>query len=73
MYADPAALAAYAKWAQISESVARRVRELLPKEDLGPDRLSGLNSLMADAITFKHVAAPLSKEQLSELFQTPFK
>lgn len=74
LYSEPTAVKAYAQWAKVPESVARRVRyDLSPKEDLNPDRLSGLDSLMADAVTFKYMAAPLSKEQLAELFQIPFK
>ena len=74
MYSNPTAISAYAKWAGVSEAVARRVRyDLSPKEDLNPDRLSGLDGLMADAVTFKYMTGPLSKEQLAELFQIPFK
>jgi NitT/TauT family transport system substrate-binding protein len=73
MYSDPAALTAYAQWAKIPEAMAPRVRAMLPKEDLNPDQLSGLDGLMSDAVTFKYMAAPLSKDQLSELFQMPFK
>jgi NitT/TauT family transport system substrate-binding protein len=73
MYSDPNAIAAYAQWAKVPEAVGRRVRDLSPKEDLNPDRLSGLDGLMADAMTFKYMTGPLSKEQLVESFQIPFK
>lgn len=74
LYNDPAAIPAFAKWANVSEAVAKRVRDdLSPKEDLNPDRLSGLDGLQSDAVTFKYMATPLSKEQLAELFQIPFK
>lgn len=74
MHSNPAAIGAYAKWAKVPESVARRVRDdLTSKEDLNPDRLSGLDGVMADAVTFKYIPAPLSKEQQAELFQIPFK
>jgi NitT/TauT family transport system substrate-binding protein len=73
MYSAPNAIAAYAKWAKVPEAVGRRVRDLSPKEDLNPDRLSGLDGLMADAVTFKYMTGPLSKEQVTELFQIPFK
>jgi ABC-type nitrate/sulfonate/bicarbonate transport system substrate-binding protein len=74
MYSDPSALKVYAQFAGLPESVAKRVRDdLVPKADLDPDRLSGLDGLMADAVTFKHLAVPLSNEQLSELFPIPFK
>jgi NitT/TauT family transport system substrate-binding protein len=74
MYSDPAAVTAYAKWAKVPEAVAKRVRyDLTPKEDLNPDRLSGLDGLMSDAVTFKYMAAPLTPAQTKELFQIPFK
>jgi hypothetical protein len=46
---------------------------LSPKKDLNPDQLSGLASPTEDALSFKYMAAPLTKEQLAELFQIPFK
>ena len=73
MYSDPAALKAYAAFAQVPESVARRVRDdIIPKRDLDPDRLSGLDGLMADAVGFKYLVAPLTSEQAHELFGIPF-
>jgi NitT/TauT family transport system substrate-binding protein len=70
MYADPAALKAYAEWVDISESLARQVRDqFYPKENLRLDRLSGLDEAMADAVSLKFLAAPLSKPQLDELFK----
>jgi NitT/TauT family transport system substrate-binding protein len=69
MYSDPAALKAYADWANLPESLAKRIRdEFLPKETLIPERLSGLDAAMEDAITLKFLPGPLSKEQLDELF-----
>ncbi len=74
MYSDPAALTVYADFAQLPLSVAKRVRDdMIPKNDLNPDRLSGLDGLMADAVSFKYLAAPLSGEQLKELFAMPLK
>lgn len=74
MYSDPAVLKIYADFAQVPESVARRMRDdLMPKEDLNPDRLDGLDGLMADAVSFKYIPAALSKEQIGELFLIPFK
>src|SRR5206468_6483302 len=61
MYSDPAALKIYADFARVPESVAKRVRdEMIPKNDLNPDRFAGLDGLMADAVSFKYLAAPLS-------------
>jgi hypothetical protein len=35
------------------------------------DRLSDLDTVMADAVTLKFLDKPLSKEQLDELIQIP--
>jgi NitT/TauT family transport system substrate-binding protein len=70
MYADPAALKAYAAWVGIPETLAKDVRDqFYPKENLRLDRLSGLDEAMADAVNLKFLAAPLTKQQQDELFK----
>lgn len=70
MYSDPAAIAAYAKWVNVPESLAKEVRDrFYPKENLRLDRLSGLDEAMADAVTLKFLPAPLTKVQQDELFR----
>jgi NitT/TauT family transport system substrate-binding protein len=70
MYANPAALKAYAEWVGIPEALAREVRDqFYPKEDLRLDRLSGLDTAITDAVTMKFLPAPLTKEQQDELFK----
>lgn len=70
MYSDPDSLKAYAKWANVSETVARRVRdEFVPKDNAQPDKIEGLDLAMTDAITFKYLTKPLSPEQIKELIQ----
>ena len=72
VYATPEGLAAYAKWASISEATAKRaLAEFLPKAAVDPDRISGVDDVMADAVTFKYIPAPLTKQQLDELIQIP--
>jgi NitT/TauT family transport system substrate-binding protein len=72
VYSTPDGLAAYAKWASISEATARRaLAEFLPRAAVDPDRISGVDDVMADAVTFKYIPAPLSKQQLDELIQIP--
>jgi len=69
MYSDPAALKAYAEWVNIPESLAKDVRDqFYPKENVRLDRLSGLDTAMADAVSLKFLAAPLTKGQQDELF-----
>jgi NitT/TauT family transport system substrate-binding protein len=70
MYSNPAAIKAYAEWISIPESLARDVRDqFYPKENLRLDRLSGLDTAMADAVTMKFLSAPLTKAQQDELFK----
>jgi len=72
VYTTPEGLAAYAKWASISEPTARRaLAEFLPKAAVDPDRISGVDDVMADAVTFKYIPAPLTNQQLGELIQIP--
>ena len=55
-----------------AEATARRaLQEFLPKAAVDPDRISGLDDVMADAVAFKYIAAPLTKAQLDELIQIP--
>src|ERR1700716_620464 len=70
LYSDPAALTAYAAWAGSSERIARRLRdEFLPKADIDPSNISGLPELMAQAVTFRFMSAPLTGALLGELIQ----
>jgi NitT/TauT family transport system substrate-binding protein len=70
VYETPEGLAAYAQWAGISESTAKRaLSEFLPKAAVDPDRISGVDDVMADAVAFKYIPAPFTKQQLGQLIQ----
>ncbi len=72
MYSDPTSIEAYAKWAEVTPELAKKVRdEFLPRELVNPDRVDGLDAMVEDAVAYKLLAAPLSKEQLSTLFVKP--
>jgi len=72
MYADPAALKVYAEFVGITEAKARRTRDdFFPKASIDPDKVVGLDSIVQDAVALKFTAAPLTKEQLTELIQIP--
>jgi NitT/TauT family transport system substrate-binding protein len=74
MYSDPAALKAFADWARVPEAIARTVPEnYYPKSNVLPDRIEGLDLAMADAVSFKYITAPLTKEQLARLVLVPLK
>jgi NitT/TauT family transport system substrate-binding protein len=72
MYAGDDALKAYAAFANIPFATAKQVRdEFFPKDILQPEHVMGLDALMADAVTFKYIAAPLSKDQIADLIRIP--
>jgi NitT/TauT family transport system substrate-binding protein len=72
MYAGSDALKAYAEFAKITEAQAKRIRdEFFPKALIDPDKVSGLDRLMEDAVSFKTIATPLTKEQQDALIQIP--
>src|SRR5260370_12647679 len=71
MYGNkPQVLKDYAAFAGVSETMAKRVRdEFFPRALVMPDEIKGLDSLMADAVELKFIAAPLSKTQIADLVQ----
>jgi NitT/TauT family transport system substrate-binding protein len=71
MYGDNPQIAKdYGEFAGVPETLAKRVRDdFFPKSLVDPDEIHGLDSLMAEAVTLKFVAAPLTKEQVAELVQ----
>jgi NitT/TauT family transport system substrate-binding protein len=72
LYGSPDALRAYAAYAGVSEAAAKRaLEEFLPRAALDPDRISAVDSVMADAVSFKYLSAPLTAAQLGELIQIP--
>jgi NitT/TauT family transport system substrate-binding protein len=72
MYAGSDGLKAYAEFAHVPEATALEVRDVFyPRDNMRVDRVSGLASVMADGIEFKYLAAPLSQEQLGQLFRIP--
>ena len=71
-YSDPAALAAYARLAETTVHVAKRLRdEFLPKQDVDPGNIAGLEELMAQAVAFKFMGTALTADQLKELIRLP--
>jgi len=74
MYADPAGVKAFAAWAHIPEPIAKLAPEdYYPKQNVLVDRIEGLDAAMADAVTFKYIARPLTKDELATLIQVPLK
>jgi ABC-type nitrate/sulfonate/bicarbonate transport system substrate-binding protein len=75
MYSDdPAALKTYADFVGIPLAMAKRTRdEFFPKAAVDPDTIVGLDLVVPDAVTLKFTATQLTKDQLAELIQVPFK
>jgi NitT/TauT family transport system substrate-binding protein len=74
MYADPKALEMYAEYRKTSVAYAKRLRdEFFAKSALDPDTVKGLDQLMAEAVTFKYLPAPLTPAELAELVQVPLR
>jgi ABC-type nitrate/sulfonate/bicarbonate transport system substrate-binding protein len=72
MYKGEAPLKAYSEFAKCTEAQAKRIRdEFFPKALIDPDKVVGLDKLMEDAVSFKTIAAPLTKEQQKQLIQIP--
>jgi NitT/TauT family transport system substrate-binding protein len=72
MYSGEPAIKAFATWAKVPEAIARLAPEdYYPKANVQPDRIEGLDLAMADAVAFKYIPAPLTKDQLATLLQVP--
>jgi NitT/TauT family transport system substrate-binding protein len=70
MFPDPLAVKLYSATVGVSENL---VRSSIDKFELKPakqlDRISGVDAIMAEGVTFKFLDKTLSKEQLSDLIQ----
>jgi NitT/TauT family transport system substrate-binding protein len=72
LYGDPDGVKMYAAYGKVSERLAIRIRdEFLPKAAMQPDRISGIDAVMRDAVGFKFMATPLTNEQIEEVIQIP--
>jgi NitT/TauT family transport system substrate-binding protein len=71
LYASPDAIKAYAAWSGLAERLAKQAPDYITKDSLDPIRIVGLDDMMADAVKFKYIPAPLTKEQLATLVQVP--
>ena len=72
MYTDPSALKIYSEWLGITEAKARRTRDdFFPRPSVEPDHITGLDTIVKDAVAFKYTTAELTQEQLKELIQIP--
>jgi NitT/TauT family transport system substrate-binding protein len=74
MYTDPKALDMYADYRKTAVANAKRMRdEFFAKAAIDPDTVKGMDALMAEAVKFKYLAAPLTPAELAELVQVPLR
>ncbi len=72
MYTDPKALKIYSEWLNISEAKAKRTRDdFFPRSSIEPDKITGLDTIVKDAVVLKFTANELTKTQLDDLIQIP--
>jgi NitT/TauT family transport system substrate-binding protein len=72
MYTDPNALKVYADWLNISEAKAKRTRdEFFPRVAVEPDKITGLETIVKDAVDLKFTTTELTKAQLDDLIRIP--
>jgi NitT/TauT family transport system substrate-binding protein len=72
MYADPAAVTAYAKKIESSPDIVRQsISEFQPKATQQSDELKDLDGAMRDAVKLKFLDAPLTADQLKVFVQIP--
>src|SRR6266545_2453717 len=62
----------YAEFVGVPRQTALRVRdEFFPKALVDPDRISGLDVLVKEAVNLKLIEKPMTEQQLAELIQIP--
>jgi NitT/TauT family transport system substrate-binding protein len=72
LYSDPRGVRIFSEYSKVPEALAIQIRDVfMPKAAESPDRVSGVEQIMADAITFKTLSAPLSPARLADLIQIP--
>ena len=73
MYSDnPQVIKDYAEFVKVGEPMAKRVRdEFFPKSLINPDKITGVDALMEEAVTLKFIPQQLTKAQLDQLIQIP--
>ena len=61
-----------ADWLKITEAKAKRTRDdFFPRASIEPDKITGLDTIIKDAVTLKFTPSELTKAQLDDLIQIP--
>lgn len=68
-YSDSAAQEAFAKRLELEPALVKKaIEEFLPRHALQTAEIKGLEETMQDAVNYEYIEAPLTKEQIAELF-----
>ena len=73
MYSDPQALVIFQDITQLPKPVVERIRTLMPKATMAPDKVLGIDQIVAEAVAGKFIPAPLSEEQVLKMIDVPLK
>ena len=72
MYADPKAVEMYSEKVKLPVDLLKQsMNDFQPKETIQSDEFKDLDGAVRDAVSLKFLDKPLTKEQLTELFQIP--
>jgi NitT/TauT family transport system substrate-binding protein len=72
MYSTPEGVKAYADWASVPVSVAKRtLDEFVTKQGVNPDVVSDLPGIMESAVEFRYLPKPLTDAQVKDFLQIP--
>ncbi len=72
MYKEERCIKSYAEWLNIPEAKAKRTRDdFFPGDAINPDKITGLDTIVKDAVELKFTSQPLTKEQVVDLIQIP--
>ena len=71
MYANPAALTEFAEFSGLPAAVVNKVRTLIPKAAMDPERIVGIEQIVSEALAGKFITAPLTNEQVQQMIQIP--
>ena len=73
MYNDPRALAEFAEFSGLPASVVNRIRELIPKAAMDPERVVGVEQIISEALAGKFITSALTPDQVNAMIDIPVK
>jgi NitT/TauT family transport system substrate-binding protein len=72
LYNNPEGLKSYAEWLNIPLAKAQRTRDkFFPRSAVEPDKITGLDQIVKDAVDLKFTTTQLTPDQLKDLIRIP--